>query len=350
VVNAARLTIDRITKSFGNTAVLKDISIDVEPGEFMTFLGPSGCGKTTLLRMIGGFLDPTSGEISIAGKPVSHLPPNKRDCGFVFQSYALFPHMTVAKNVGYGLKLRKVAPAEIAARVGEVLEMVGLSEFAGRYPRQLSGGQQQRVAIARAIAIRPSILLLDEPLSNLDAKLRERIRFELRDLQKKLGITTIFVTHDQDEAMVVSDRIVVMNRGNIEQIGAPRAIYREPASEFVADFVGINNILAAEVTSDRDGVIGLKTGFGAFTSTDARPGLPRDVRLTIRPEAIEPLPAGATPFTGRVKLAAYLGATARCEVEMPDGTVLKISHPRAGQFAAGDMVSCGWAPEDVHIL
>jgi ABC-type Fe3+/spermidine/putrescine transport system ATPase subunit len=350
VVNAARLTIDRITKSFGTTAVLKDISIDVEPGEFMTFLGPSGCGKTTLLRMIGGFLEPTSGEIVIAGRPVTSLPPNKRDCGFVFQSYALFPHMTVAKNVGYGLKLRRMPAADLERRVGEVLDMVGLAEFAGRYPRQLSGGQQQRVAIARAIAIRPSILLLDEPLSNLDAKLRERIRFELRDLQRKLGITTIFVTHDQDEAMVVSDRIVVMNRGNIEQIGAPRDIYRLPASEFVADFVGINNILSARVVGEADGSVRLATGFGEIVSTDRRPGLPPEVRLTIRPEAIEPLAAGATPYTGRVTLAAYLGATARCEVEMPDGTVLKVSHPRAGTLAIGDTVSCRWAPEDVHVL
>jgi spermidine/putrescine ABC transporter ATP-binding subunit len=350
VVSAASLTIARITKSFSGVRVLDDISIEVEPGEFMTFLGPSGCGKTTLLRMIGGFLDPDSGDIVIAGKTVTDVPPNRRDCGFVFQSYALFPHMTVARNVGYGLRLRKMNADAVKTRVDEVLEMVGLTEFAERYPRQLSGGQQQRVAIARAIAIRPSILLLDEPLSNLDAKLRERIRFELRDLQRQLGITTIFVTHDQDEAMVVSDRIVVMNRGNIEQIGTPRDIYAKPASAFVADFVGINNILKGTFAGAGEGGVRISTGFGDIVSADAEVAGSGEVRVTIRPEAIALGPAGETPFTGHVRLAAYLGATTRCEVEMRDGTRLKVSDPRAVMLGTGDLVSCRWAAKDVHLL
>jgi spermidine/putrescine ABC transporter ATP-binding subunit len=353
VVNAADLLVDRVTKTYGANTVLDDISISVQPGEFMTFLGPSGCGKTTLLRMLGGFAEPDQGRIVIAGKDVTSLPPNRRDCGFVFQSYALFPHMTVAANVGYGLKLRKTPKAELQKRVGEVLEIVGLSEFAGRYPRQMSGGQQQRVAIARAIAIRPSVLLLDEPLSNLDAKLRERIRFELRDLQKQLGITTVFVTHDQDEAMAVSDRIVVMSRGRLEQVGTPTEIYNAPASLFVADFVGINNILDGKMIDAAGSFARAETGFGVLEGIGADQAPGTAVKITLRPESIvvaQGTSNDGAGFPGTIQMAAFLGSTARNEIRLRDGSILKVAAPRGALLRPGSDVTCRWAPEDVRIV
>ncbi len=357
MVNASDLSIQSVTKSFGSTVVLNGISIDVEPGEFMTFLGPSGCGKTTLLRMIGGFGEPDSGRIMLAGRDITHLPPNQRDCGFVFQSYALFPHMTVRANVAYGLKLRKLPAAEIEARVTTVLGMVGLEAFADRHPKQLSGGQQQRVAIARAIAIRPSLLLMDEPLSNLDAKLRERIRFELRALQKQLGITTIFVTHDQEEAMAVSDRIIVMNKGNVEQIGTPAQIYGDPASLFVADFVGVNNLVPGTVREALGTTVMVETAAGLMEASHHASRAGENVQLALRPEMISLAPAGQ-PVTatggrleGTVTMAAFLGAATRYEVEVQNGVVLKVAAP-AGSLphALGSRVLCHWPVQSAHAL
>jgi putative spermidine/putrescine transport system ATP-binding protein len=357
VVNASDLSIQSVTKSFGPNTVLDGISIDVRPGEFMTFLGPSGCGKTTLLRMVGGFGEPDSGRILLAGRDITRLPPNQRDCGFVFQSYALFPHMTVRANVAYGLKLRKLPAAEIKSRVDTVLSMVGLEAFADRHPKQLSGGQQQRVAIARAIAIRPSLLLMDEPLSNLDAKLRERIRFELRALQKQLGITTVFVTHDQEEAMAVSDRIVVMNKGHIEQIGTPAEIYGDPASLFVADFVGVNNLVPGKVREARGRTVMVETAAGLLEASHRSSSNGDHVQLALRPEMITLMPAGDASsagggqLEGTVKMAAFLGAATRYEVEVCDDVVLKVAAPAgSAPHALGSRVLCRWPVESAHAL
>jgi len=239
----AFLELEKLSKAFGTHIAVDGLTLRVEKGEFVSLLGPSGCGKTTTLQMIAGFVEPTSGAIRLAGKDLVATKPAKRGLGIVFQSYALFPHMTVTENVGFGLEMQGVSASERTTRVGETLELVGLAAFAGRFPRQLSGGQQQRVALARALVIRPQILLLDEPLSNLDAKLREGMQIELRQIQRTVGTTTILVTHDQAEAMALSDRIVVMNHGKAEQIGPPHEAYEKPATAFVANFLGKTNLV-----------------------------------------------------------------------------------------------------------
>jgi putative spermidine/putrescine transport system ATP-binding protein len=243
----ARLELGRLSKHFGPTVAVHDVSLDVRDGEFVVLLGPSGCGKTTTLRMIAGFLAPTSGRVRIGDKDVTTLPPWKRNAGMVFQSYALFPHLTVAENVAFGLEMRKLPQSDIPERVAEALRLVRLEGLAERLPRQLSGGQQQRVALARALVIRPDVLLLDEPLSNLDAKLRETVRVEIRELQRQLGSTTVMVTHDQEEALIMADRLVVMSEGSVRQIGSQRDLYERPADRFVAGFVGRSNLLPGKV-------------------------------------------------------------------------------------------------------
>lgn len=248
----AFLTLQNLTKTFGAHLAVDGLTLGVEKGEFVSLLGPSGCGKTTTLQMIAGFVEPTSGAIQLGGKDLLAMKPAKRGLGIVFQSYALFPHMTVTENVAFGLEMQGVGAAERATRVGETLELVGLGAFTARFPRQLSGGQQQRVALARALVIRPQILLLDEPLSNLDAKLREGMQIELRQIQRTVGTTTILVTHDQAEAMALSDRIVVMNQGKAEQIGPPHEAYEKPATAFVANFLGKTNLVnGASVRPER---------------------------------------------------------------------------------------------------
>ena len=250
---SGRLNLDALTKEFGNdkekVVAVRELTLTINPGEFVTLLGPSGCGKTTALRMIAGFETPTSGKVLLDGEDLSSLTPDKRPMGMVFQSYALFPHMSVFDNVAYGLKIKKMSAAAIKEAVGEVLNSMSLSHLANRAPNQLSGGQQQRVALARAMVVRPKVLLFDEPLSNLDAKLRAQMRIEIRSIQQKLGITSIFVTHDQDEAMSLSDRIVVMRNAVVEQVGTPDEVYRRPATVFVADFIGRSNFLAVETFS-----------------------------------------------------------------------------------------------------
>lgn len=243
----AFLQINNVSKAFGTTEAVKDFNLDIEKGELVSFLGPSGCGKTTTLRMVAGFELPTSGHIVIDGDDITNMPPNQRDVGMVFQSYALFPNMTVAGNIGFGLKVVKKQPEEIKQRVKEMLELINMPEYGSRYPSQLSGGQQQRVALARALALRPEVLLLDEPLSALDAKIRVSLRSEIRSIQQKLGITAIYVTHDQEEALSLSDRVVVMNAGRMEQVGSPFEIYNFPQTTFVANFVGTLNAVEAEV-------------------------------------------------------------------------------------------------------
>jgi ABC-type Fe3+/spermidine/putrescine transport system ATPase subunit len=242
----ARLDITDLSKRYGGQWAVENVTLDVPQGEFLVLLGPSGCGKTTTLRMIAGFVQPSGGAIRIGPRDVTDLPPWKRNTGMVFQSYALFPHMSVAANVGFGLEMRKVPKAEIAPRVAEALRLVRLDRYSERYPRELSGGQQQRVALARALAIRPDVLLLDEPLSNLDAKLREEVRIEIRELQQRLGLTTVMVTHDQEEALTVADRLVVMAEGRVRQIGTQQDLYERPADRFVASFVGRSTFLEGE--------------------------------------------------------------------------------------------------------
>jgi iron(III) transport system ATP-binding protein len=278
------LSVRGLGKRFGAFAALTDVSLDVAAGEFVCFLGPSGCGKTTLLRAIAGLDRQDEGSIFIGGRDVSHLPPAARDFGIVFQSYALFPNLTVAENIGFGLVNRKSDPSAVKRRVAELLELIGLPEQARKYPVQLSGGQQQRVALARALATSPGLLLLDEPLSALDARVRLRLRDELKALQRRLGITSIMVTHDQDEALGLADRMVVMNQGSIEQVGSPREIYGEPATEFVADFVGTMNFVACVSRSAQTVQV------GAMEIKLARPhalAIGSTGRLGIRPEAVQ---------------------------------------------------------------
>ena len=338
---AQGIAIRGVEKSYGEVAVLKGIDLSIAAGELVCFLGPSGCGKTTLLRAIAGFNPADRGQILINGRDVASLPPNERQCGLVFQAYALFPHMSVRDNIGYGLRVRGWSRQAIAARVDEMMSLVKLTELADRYPRQMSGGQQQRVAIARAIAIQPDALLLDEPLSNLDAKLREEIRFELRALIKSIGITTIFVTHDQEEAMVVGDRIVVMNKGGVEQVGAAQDIYRHPVTAFVANFVGQNNLVPVPATrSSAPGSATVRFADLVLEVPCARQtSLPQAMLLAIRPEHITIVEGDATGaeapcIQGVVTAAAYLGAAARYEVDTALGISLKVSTPSGGTLVA----------------
>src|SRR5438046_5190941 len=280
-----RVSIQKLTKKFGDTIAVNDVSLEVRDGELFTLLGPSGCGKTTLLRLLAGFYQPDSGEIRFGDRIVSGLLPYERNIGMVFQNYALWPHMTVEANVAYGLKLRKLATAEIAARLAEGLRKVNLTGFESRYPGQLSGGQQQRVALARALVLNPDILLLDEPLSNLDAKIRVQVRAEIRKLQQELGITTIYVTHDQEEALSLSDRVAVMKDGRVLQVGAPKELYERPRTRFVADFVGTNNLVPGRVTEWAGAELVVDTAVGRLRAVPSGPVVDRCV-LAIRPENV----------------------------------------------------------------
>ena len=305
------LEIEGIRKEFGSFTALHDIALDIARGEFVCFLGPSGCGKTTLLRIIAGLETQSAGRIEQAGRDISRLPPAERDYGIVFQSYALFPNLSVADNVAYGLVNRRTPRAQIAARVAELLQLVGLPGSERKFPSQLSGGQQQRIALARALATSPGLLLLDEPLSALDALERVRLRSEIRALQAKLSVTTIMVTHDQEEALAVADRIVVMNHGVIEQVGTPLQIYREPASPFVADFVGKVNVLPGRIAAGR-----LHAGALQFDAG----GADRDVRVYLRPEDVLARPiADGDPhvFDATIEKIEFLGSYCHVRVTSP---------------------------------
>lgn len=319
----ASLTLDALTKRYGDNVVVKSVSLDVRDGEFLVLLGPSGCGKTTTLRMIAGFVPPSGGSMRIGDKDITTLPPWKRNAGLVFQSYALFPHMTVAANVAFGLEMRRVGKAEIRQRVEQALAMVGLADKGGRYPRQMSGGQQQRVALARALVIRPAILLLDEPLSNLDAKLREEMQLELRQIQRQSGTTTVLVTHDQQEALALSDRIVVMNQGRVEQIGSPFDVYERPGSAFVATFLGRTNTFSAEPTPQ-----GL-----AVAGHVMMPG-ERPATISIRPEKVDFTSEG-DGLPGRVLTRVFQGNHWLLHVQTPGGLCLVI-RPNDGRPVPGE--------------
>jgi spermidine/putrescine ABC transporter ATP-binding subunit len=360
------LELREVTRAFDSGVVAVDaVSLRVAPGEFVSLLGPSGCGKTTTLRIVAGFVEPDAGQVLIKSVDVTDRPPERRDIGMVFQSYALFPHMTVEANVAYGLRMRRLASDERRRRVAEALELVRLHELARRYPRQLSGGQQQRVALARAVVIRPSVLLLDEPLSNLDAKLRQEMRSEIRQLQQHLRITTVFVTHDQDEALTMSDRVVVMNRGRVEQVGSPQAVYREPLTRFVAEFIGEVNFF--------EGRLGATTGAG--TAFVTRQGLALTVSpvdggregepatASVRAEAVSLLTAGeaasgrfANRAAGTLEEIAYLGADVAYRVRLDDQTLVRVLRrddaggERPGGLHRGERVWIGWKPGACRII
>jgi iron(III) transport system ATP-binding protein len=324
------ITIDEATRSFGKVAAVDNVSIAIRDGEFFTLLGPSGCGKTTLLRMVAGFCELDRGRILFGAERVDTLPAHRRNTGMVFQNYAIFPHLTVADNVAYGLRARKVAKADIDERIARVLKLIQLDGYQKRWPHQLSGGQLQRVAIARAVVIEPNVLLLDEPLSNLDAKLRIEMRTEIRRLQKALGITVIYVTHDQEEALSMSDRIAVMRSGRVEQIGEPRSIYEQPTNPFVARFVGTTNLLSGEVVH-RDGNTAEIVAGGARLRISTPVGRVGDrVELSLRPEALrllskgETAPAGWAVLDGALEESEYLGAATRLNVRLSGGSVLQL--------------------------
>jgi iron(III) transport system ATP-binding protein len=352
--DAPYLKIEGLTKRFGGFTALTDVSLDIHHGEFVCFLGPSGCGKTTLLRAIAGLGIQSSGRIEQAGIDVSVLPPSQRDFGIVFQSYALFPNMTVARNVAYGLESTRRPKAEVRARVAELLELVGLSEQGEKFPAQLSGGQQQRVALARALAISPGLLLLDEPLSALDARVRAHLRHEVKALQRRLGVTTIMVTHDQEEALTMADRIVVMNQGAIEQIGTPMAIYREPATTFVADFIGTMNFLEARVSGDgvRLGTIELACDTARFASGDA-------VTVAIRPENVSVRLDGddttGTAVPAAIEYVEFLGAFARVALALQTGAEHRMradvptAHARQLALREGARVDVVLSGDDVRL-
>jgi spermidine/putrescine ABC transporter ATP-binding subunit len=325
-----RISVAGLTKRFGQNVVVDRVDFAIEDGELFTLLGPSGCGKTTLLRLIAGFYAPEEGEVRFDDRVVNAVPPDERGIGMVFQNYALWPHMTVSQNVGYGLKLRKVPAAEIAQRIDAILAKVELKGLGARYPGQLSGGQQQRVALARALVLNPEILLLDEPLSNLDAKIRVQVRAEIRKLQKELGITTVYVTHDQEEALTLSDRIAVFHQGKVSQVGPPKALYERPVNRFVADFIGISNLLDGTVTrlDAAAGRMTVETSLGELgVLHDERFGPGDACVVSVRPEnaALDAGPrAGHNRLQGRISFAAYLGNTLRYDVELGKGVVFKV--------------------------
>ena len=354
---AVHLRVDHVTKMFGATAAVDDISFGIPRGSFATLLGPSGCGKTTTLRMIAGFYDPDKGDIILSGKRINELPAHRRGTAMVFQDYALFPHMTVKQNVAYGLRVAGVANDEREKRVGDTLQFVGLAGLGDRWPNQLSGGQQQRVAVGRALVLQPQILLLDEPLSNLDAKLRVQLRWELRTLQQQLHMTFVYVTHDQDEALSLSDWIAVMNAGKVEQHGAPWEIYYRPKTAFLADFVGAVNLVPGTVRELRSGQATVKFGERTVTvpvppDTSLREG--GDVKLCVRPEALGLAPRGVssdgTALPGTVARKAFLGDLMRYWVTI-DGRewIVDQPDPGASTLLEGD-VMVQVRPERVHVI
>jgi putative spermidine/putrescine transport system ATP-binding protein len=340
----AQLELQRLTKRYGEFAAVHDVTLSVKEGEFLVLLGPSGCGKTTTLRMIAGFVAPTSGAIRLGGRDITLLPPWKRNTGLVFQSYALFPHLTVAQNVAFGLEMRSLSRVEIEARVAETLRLVRLDGYGARLPRQLSGGQQQRVALARALAIRPDLLLLDEPLSNLDAKLREQVRVEIRELQHELHITTVMVTHDQEEALTMADRLVVMSEGAVRQIGTQRELYESPADRFVAEFVGRSTFLAGRV--EGPGLFRTEGGLAIQCGRDVAAGRGS---LALRPERLSlsdrPIAGLDNNLPGKVDLVSYLGAAldVRVRLSASDRVVVQLPNRANGETPVeGATMYVGW--------
>ena len=352
----AQLEMRGLHKQFGEVVALRAFDLTVGSGELVAFLGPSGCGKTTALRIVAGFEQPTSGRVRIDDRDITNMPANRRDMGMVFQAYSLFPNLTALENVAFGLRVRRIARAERTKRAGDLLEMVGLSSAAGRYPHQLSGGQQQRVALARALAIEPRVLLLDEPLSALDAQVRLQLRDEIRRIQTQLGITTLFVTHDQEEALSISDRVVVLSQGHIEQVGTPAAIYDDPRTLFVAQFVGTMNRIEATVPPGGDGVVEVH---GVTLRAERAKNWPQggQVILLIRPEsiALSSVADGAGPapgtLEGRVRGHTFLGSVTRLHVMSASGEILvDIGSVQALSLGVGARVAMSWDPESPRLV
>ena len=338
-----------LEKRFGAVRAVDGVSIDIVSGEFFSLLGPSGCGKTTTLRMIGGFELPTAGRILLRDRDITMDPPDKRPVNMVFQSYALFPHLDVGGNVAFGLKRQHVEKTEITRRVGEALELVHLAGYERRKPHQLSGGQQQRVALARALVNRPTVLLLDEPLGALDLKLRRGLQLELKRIQVEVGITFVYVTHDQEEALTMSDRIAMMNQGKVEQLGTPEELYERPTTRFVADFIGTTNLLRGTV--DAGGAVRLATGELAPCSVGAL-AAGSEVELSVRPESISLVPAEAIgAIRGSIEQAAYLGNTVSYQVRTSGGLVVSVLAPKTGiRLPAGSDVAITWPAADALVL
>jgi spermidine/putrescine transport system ATP-binding protein len=364
---AQRLAVDlqNVTKQFGSIKAVNDLSLGIRDGEFFSLLGPSGCGKTTTLRMIAGFEQPSEGEIYIHGQPVAGIPPYKRPVNTVFQSYALFPHMSVAENVAFGLEMKKVAKAEIAERVVEALQLVQLPQMSDRRPRQLSGGQQQRVALARALVNKPEVLLLDEPLGALDLKLRKAMQLELKQIQSEVGITFIYVTHDQEEALTMSDRIAVMSDGLVQQVGSPRDIYEHPANRFVADFIGETNFIDGTVVGI-DELTTLAVGNARVQGTADGRSLRQGQKATlaVRPEKISLYAPNEAPsgngksqvsLIGKVQEAIYIGTDTRYHIHLADEASIFVRVQNLGArydrtFQVGDRVAVQWNAENAQVL
>ncbi len=354
----ARVELVHLTKYYGDVAANRDVNLDVRPGEFLTFLGPSGSGKTTALMIIAGFVVPTSGDVRINGRSIVQVPVHKRGIGMVFQNYALFPHLTVARNVAFPLEMRNMPKAEVARRVEAVLDLVRLGGLGDRRPRQLSGGQQQRVALARALVFEPSVLLLDEPLGALDAKLREEMKLELKRLHHKIGATVLFVTHDQEEALTLSDRIAVFNDGALAQVGTPDELYHRPADRFVADFIGETNLLTGRVIAVEGGRCRVALAPGVEATGLLREGFPRPERwatYTLRLEKIaigEAARACANRYEGTVEEFLFIGDSTKYLVRLAPDLEITVKLPETGapRFAAGHRVAVGWNEDDMLLV
>jgi spermidine/putrescine transport system ATP-binding protein len=362
--DAPTVRLDHVTKRFGDFAAVRDMELDIPRGQFFTMLGPSGCGKTTTLRMVAGFEEPSEGRVLLDGEDVTELPAFRRPTNTVFQSYALFPHRNVEQNVAFGLQRQKVDKGEIKRRVGEELERVGLASEAKRKPAQLSGGQQQRVALARALVNRPAVLLLDEPLGALDLKLRKQLQVELKRIQRDVGITFIYVTHDQEEALTMSDRIAVMNRGVVEQVSDPETVYERPETTFVAGFIGVSNLMPGEVTSANGAGAQLRLDAGPTVRTPQSGGAQAGERAhaVVRPEKLvltprgESGPEGRPSVEGQVESSLYLGTATQMVVKLGDETRMTVLVPNADAEArrdlpaAGDGARLSWSDENIHIV
>ena len=347
---AADVRLVGASKRFGPVVAVNAVSVDIPRGSIFSLLGPSGCGKTTTLRLIAGFEQPDAGDVYIRGVRVTSMPPYRRDFSMVFQSYALFPHLSVAENVAFGLRMRRVARSERARNVAEALDLVKLGALADRYPRQLSGGQQQRVALARAIVVKPAVLLLDEPLGALDKMLREEMQVELRGLQQRLGITAVFVTHDQEEALTLSDRVAVMRNGVIEQIGAPREVYDRPSNAFVASFLGASNFVEGTVVARDASSLVVETPAGRAGTVGAAP-LGARVRIAVRPERLRIERSGGQGLPARIRDIVYRGPVTHVYLDSAAGPLLAYRQAaRAGDFAVGDDVRCAWDAESSVVL